>query len=665
MRLGVCYYPDQWPEERWNIDAKLMHDLGLKIVRIGEFSWSKLEPQKGNYQWKWLDKIVQTCSSEGLDVVLATPTAKPPNWLLNEDPDIRVKTENTFKKVFKTNINICLNNPTYIEFTFNLVSELAKRYGGNSKIIGWQIDNKFHTDQMSQCFCDHCAKKFQQWLKDKYISLDKLNQDWGSIYWGESFDNWDQIRLLKSSEGYESPSYKLDIQRFRSDSIIKFQKLQVDTIKAYTTNQFVTHNFSFSNYEIDFFKLGESLDFVSWNSFPTGQAETLAKSFYGPKELVPEFVYDVGDPYITGFLHNCARGSKNSQFWVMEQQCGHIDWGSINPGIRIGAMRLWTWHAVTCGAESILFSKWRSPRYSNDQLEAGILRHDGTPANGFQEIVNMLPEAPVLVQVDEVPLVTKVAILTRYDDLWALSMETHRKDLSYLRLVFRNYRVLTSLGVSVDITTYESNFSDYRLLIVPVLYLSDAALVSKLEAFVAQGGSVLFGPRSGFKNESNVVVEEPLPGLLLNLVGGKISNWQSIPDFVRFSIRSEISELSGEASVWIEAIIPEENESVNILARYVGGPLSGRAALTVHSFGAGNAYYLGFYPTFDQLKAIIKYLIQHEGCGNVLDLPDGVIVNQRGNNRVAFNFTRNEKTFVLDDELVTLPPRDFRFNLRD
>ena len=665
MRLGVCYYPEQWPEERWTVDAKLMHDLGLKIVRIGGFSWSKVEPQKGNFQWTWLDKLIQTFSSEGLDVVLSTPTAKPPIWLINENPDILVKSENTFGKDLKSKLNICVNNPIYIEFTFNLVSELSKRYGGNTKIIGWQIDNKFHIDKKSRCFCEHCSKKFRQWLKDKYISLDKLNNDWGTVYWGESFIDWDQFSPIEHLNGFVNPSYQLDFQRFCSDSIIKFQKLQIDTIRAYTTNQFVTHNFSFTNYEIDFYRLGMDLDFVSWNSYPTGQADTLSSYLYGPKEQVPEFVYDLGDPYVTGFLHNCARGFKNSQFWVMEQQCGHIDWGNINPGIRIGAIRLWTWHAVTCGAESILFSRWRSPRYSSDQLEAGILRHDGTPANGFHEIANMLPEAPVLVQIDEIPLVTKVAILTKYDDLWALNEETHRKDLSYLRLVFRYYRVLTSLGVSVDINPYETNFSDYRLLIVPILYLSDATLVSKLEAFVAQGGSVLFGPRSGFKNESNVVVEEPLPGLLLNLVGGKISNWQTLPEFVRFSIRSEISELSGDVSVWIEAIIPEENEAVNILARYLGGPLSGRAAMTVHSFGAGNTYYLGFYPNLEQLKAIIKYLIQHEGCGNVLDLPDGVIVSQRGNNRVAFNFTRNEKTFVLDDELVTLPPRDFRFNIRD
>lgn len=659
MRLGVCYYPEQWPQERWQIDAKLMRNLGLRIVRVGGFSWSKLEPAKGNYQWSWLDEIIKIFSTEGLEIVIVTPTAKPPTWLIKEYPEIVKKSEFGYIEGF------CVNHPAFIEFTYNIVSELAKRYGGNQKIVGWQIDDKFSIESKAQCGCENCVKNFCDWLKNRYQSLDILNEKWGTRYWGIEFGDWDEITSPIMTILGGNPSYMLDYQRFCSDSIVKYQKLQIDTIRTFTTNQFVTHNFSFSNYEIDYFKIAGDLDFSSFNSYPTGNSELLSKVLYEPRDQITDFVYDVGDPYITGFFHTCTRGFKNAPYWVMEQQCGHTNWGNINPGIRIGAVRLWTWHAVTCGAESILFSSWRASRFTSDQLESGILRHDGSPDNGYHEISNMLPEAPVLMQLDEVALTSKVAILSRYDDIWALKDQPHRKDFSYIRLLFSYYRVLTSLGVATDITSYESDLSEYRLLIVPVLYLTDPELVSQLEGFVAQGGSVLFGPRSGFKNESNIVIEESFPGQLLNLVGGKVQNWQSLPEFVRFTIRSEIPELGGDAGTWIEAITPEADEGVNILARYLGGPLAGKAAFTVHSFGAGNVYYLGFYPTFEQLRAIMKYLIQREGCGSILDLPDGVIVSQRGNNRVAFNFTRNEKTFVWDDKLVTLPPRDFRFNLRD
>jgi len=665
MRLGVCYYPEQWPEDRWQIDAKLMRNLGLRIVRLGGFSWTKLEPEKGNFRWSWLDELIKVFSSEGIEIVIVTPTAKPPNWLVNEFPEIVRKSNNSFYSDIETRESYCVNHPALIEFTYNIISELAKRYGGNEEIVGWQIDDKFSLHRMVHCRCDHCVRNFSEWLKDRYQNLTLLNERWGTRFWGNEFENWEEISLLQKTIFDCNPSYLLDYQRFCSDSVVKYQKLQIDTIRTFTTNQFVTHNFSFSNYENDYFKLAADLDFASFNSYPTGNSELLSKILYESRDQITDFVYDIGDPYITGFFHTCTRGFKNMPYWVMEQQCGHTNWGNINPGIRIGAVRLWTWHAVTSGAESILFSNWRASRYTFDQLESGILRHDGSPDNGYHEISNMIPEAPVLMQLDEVPLSSKIAILSRYEDIWALKEQPHRKDYSYVRLMFGYYRVLTSLGVSTDITGFESELSEYRLLIVPVLYLTDPEMVSKLEGFVAQGGSILFGPRSGIKNESNIVIEEAFPGQLLNLVGGKIQNWQSLPDFVRFTIRSEIPELGGDAGTWIEAIIPEADEAVNILARYLGGPLAGKAAFTVHSFGAGNVYYLGFYPTFEQLRAVIKYLIQREGCGNILDLPDGVIVSQRGNNRVAFNFTRNEKTFVWDDKLLTLPPRDFRFNLRD
>jgi len=665
MRLGVCYYPEQWSEDRWQIDAKLMRNLGLRIVRLGGFSWTKLEPEKGNFRWSWLDELIKVFSSEGIEIVIVTPTAKPPNWLVNEFPEIVRKSNNSFYSDIETRESYCVNHPALIEFTYNIISELAKRYGGNEEIVGWQIDDKFSLHRMVHCRCDHCVRNFSEWLKDRYQNLTLLNERWGTRFWGNEFENWEEISLLQKTIFDSNPSYLLDYQRFCSDSVVKYQKLQIDTIRTFTTNQFVTHNFSFSNYENDYFKLAADLDFASFNSYPTGNSELLSKILYESRDQITDFVYDIGDPYITGFFHTCTRGFKNMPYWVMEQQCGHTNWGNINPGIRIGAVRLWTWHAVTSGAESILFSNWRASRYTFDQLESGILRHDGSPDNGYHEISNMIPEAPVLMQLDEVPLSSKIAILSRYEDIWALKEQPHRKDYSYVRLMFGYYRVLTSLGVSTDITGFESELSEYRLLIVPVLYLTDPEMVSKLEGFVAQGGSILFGPRSGIKNESNIVIEEAFPGQLLNLVGGKIQNWQSLPDFVRFTIRSEIPELGGDAGTWIEAIIPEADEAVNILARYLGGPLAGKAAFTVHSFGAGNVYYLGFYPTFEQLRAVIKYLIQREGCGNILDLPDGVIVSQRGNNRVAFNFTRNEKTFVWDDKLLTLPPRDFRFNLRD
>lgn len=665
MRLGVCFYPEQWPEKRWSLEAKKMRDLGLRIVRTGEFAWNKIEPNQGDYQWNWFDSMLETFVNEGLQVVISTPVSHPPDWLIQtmglnaSNADDMNSSQVAGKKPF------CFNHPLFKEFTFTLISEMAKRYGSNPAVIGWQINREPEFGQEANCACDYCVRNFQNWLQLTYGSIDHLNTAWGTPLWGNPYTSWDQVLISNQLINFRFPSYQLDLKRFRSESAIKFIKFQIDTIHSLTLHQFVTHNVDVSQNQINTFHLGKYLDHSSWSSFPTQISEKNASSLYSTNDIIPDFVYDIGDPYITGFYHSWIRGLKNAPYWVMEQQVGNATGGIVNTGIRMGAIRLWTWHAVSCGAEAVIFSRWLPPRFTYDQLSAGILRHDGTPDLGYQEISNMLPEIPILMTLDEDAISPKVALMIQYDDLWALSNQQHTIHYSYLSLVFSYYRVLTSLGVTVDITSIENNLSDYRLIILPSFYLTDPVLVARIEGYVAQGGAVLFGIRSGFKDLNNNVVEQPLPGLLSNLVGARIHSWQSLPEEVRFRIRSDISGLGGDVGTWIEAIEPEEDEGVNILARYLGGPLAGKPAFTKHPFGAGNVYYLGFYPTTDQLRSILRHLVQTEGSGNILDLPEGVVVNQRGNHRVAFNFTRTEKAFVMDDKLVTLPPRDFRYFLRD
>ncbi|OJX47294.1 MAG: hypothetical protein BGO78_17665 [Chloroflexi bacterium 44-23] len=665
MRLGVCFYPEQCSEDRWQIEAKMMRELGLRIVRIGDFSWSKIEPSQGSYQWQWTDSLIEKLSGEGLQIVLSTPVSFPPTWLLEilMIPRSTGKNGNNAKPPGKN--DFCSNHPLFKEFTLTLISEMSKRYGRNEAIIGWQINHEPYTQKQDEHVCQYCQQSFHTWLQLKYGSLDNINKAWGMNIWSQPFTSWDQINLTSHNFQFATPSYQIDLERFQSDSAIRFLNFQTDIIRSQSDNQFVTHNAKFEHFDNDLFKMGSHFDLAAWSSYPTLLAEKMTPVLYSNNDDIPEFVYDIGDPYITGFFHSWTRGIKNAPFWVMEQQCGQVSEGLTNTGIRAGALRLWTWYAVSCGAETILFSRWQPPRYSHQQLSAGILRHDGSPDLGYQEISNMLPEIPVLMTLDEDIISSKVAILTQYDDIWSLARQPHSTNYSYLNLLFNYFRVLSSTGISVDITSFDGNLSDYCLILVPGLYLSDENLVAKLEAYVAQGGSVLFGTRSGFKNQSNNLIEEPLPGLLKNLVGANVHNWQALPDQVRFKIRSDISGLGSDVGVWIEAIYPEDDEGTNTLARYIGGPLAGKAAMTVHPFGAGNVYYLGFYPSTAQLRAIIEYLLQNEGCGTILDLPEGVVVNQRGNHRVAFNFTRTEKAFVLDDKLITLPPRDFRYFLRD
>ncbi len=665
MKLGVCYYPEYWSEEQWQIDAQMMHTVGLSVVRLGEYTWFKMEPTPGQFNWDWLDRIIRIMETEGLEVVLSTPTAAPPKWLLHQNPEILAVTKNGIRKNPGAQHNFCVNHPVFIEKSQNLVSELVQRYSNDTNVIGWQIDNEIGSYDSANCYCENCANKYRGWLQERYGEIANLNSCWGTTVWGQFYSSWEEITTPGIMNSPENPAMVLDYQRFSSTSIVDFINRQVHIIKEHSENQFVTHNIGYSNHDVDNFQLGRELDFISWNSFPTGHAEELETKLYAPWEVVPEFAYDVGDPYITGFLQALTFGVKNKPFWVMEQQCGQINWGKINPGIRAGAVRLWTWHAVASGAEAVLFDHWRATNFGQEQYQSGILLNDSSPDIGFHEVSNLIAESPVVSQLTEQPITSNIAILTNFDDSWALSKQNHRQGIDYWRVLFSYYQALTSLGITVDFVPSDSNLENYRLVLAPLMYLTDTHKVQQLESFVARGGALLLGVRSGYKDETNHLNDNPLPGLLRGLVGARIKDWQALPDNVRFTIRSDMPGLSGDAGIWIESINPDEDEGVNVLARYLGGPLSGKAALTEHAFGAGSAYYLGFYPTCEQIKSILSFLIKKGGIGSLLDLPEGVILKQRGNHRIAFNFTRNEKTFVFDDKMITLPPRDFRFFLRD
>ena len=665
MKLGVCYYPELWTEDQWLDDAQKMQKLGLSIIRIGEFAWYRLEPSPGKYDWDWLDKILQIMANVGLEVVLSTPTAVPPVWLLHQNPDILSVNAIGIRNKIGGQGSFCYYHPLLLERARSIVSAMIDRYWEDTNIIGWQIDNRLGNSSGMDCYCDICSNKFRNWLQTRYGELSTLNTIWGTAVSGQFYSDWDEVDFPGSNFSKTNPAMVLDYQRFRSNSLINFQNMQIEIIKSKTKNQFVTHNISFQNQNIDNFQMGKNLDWISFNSFPTAQAELMSSVLYAPWEIVHEYAYDVGDPYITGFLQSLTYGIKNKPFWVMEQQCGQTNLAEINPGIRAGAIRLWSWHAVASGAEAVIYDRWRASRVGQEQYQAGLLLSDGSADIGYQEVVNLVAEAPVVSQLSDEPLTSNIAILTNYEDYWAISRQAHRKDFDYWRVLFGYYLAFTSLGISVDFVPPDRNLENYRLVIAPLMYLTDEKRVFQLELFAARGGTVLFGVRSGFVNESNVENDKPLPGLLRGLVGATITEWQSLPDEVRFSIRSDLPGLGGDAGIWIELINPDEDEAVNVLARYLGGPLSGKAAFIEHDFGAGSVYYLGFYPSKDQLKSLLRYLIKRVGSSDLLDLPDGVILKHRGNNRIAFNFTRNEKTFVLDDKMITLPPRDFRFFLRD
>ncbi len=656
LKLGVCYYPEHWDEGNWKRDAEQMRTAGINIVRIAEFAWAKMEPKEGQYDWDWLDRSIESLVSVGHQILLCTPTAAPPAWLISAHPDILPVDEQGRRQRFGSRRHYCPNNKTYHEYSRRITKTMAERYGDYPSVIGWQIDNEFGC-YFARCYCETCTTEFQNWLQKKYANLDELNERWGTIFWSQTYDRWGQIEPHNLTVAEPNPSHVLDYYRFASDSWAAYQQIQIDALRAsIPPKEFITHNIIGSQTTIDYHDLSRNLDFVSWDSYPTGYAEMGAQDIYAPDEEIPAYAHDLGDPLLTGFYHTLTRGLKQAPYWIMEQQTGAINWSLNNTGVRPGALRLWTWQAAATGAEAVVYFRWKASRFGLEQHHDGLRNHDGSADTGYTDLLTIKSERQKLDDFIAQPLKTDFGILLDYNTLWAMEMQPHRKDFAYLKHLFLFYRACKALGLEPDIISPQADLSHYKILLSPNTFIADDALVKELDDFAAQGGTLMLGVRTGFKDTHNVVTEAPLPGLFHELVGAKVSQWHALPPQVSYSLQSEIENFHSEASFWTEALEP--GAKTKSLANYTDFPFEGFSALTEKKHGDGKVVYCGIYPDLKQAKALMRHLLASENIP-LLDIPEGLTVIRRGEKLLAMNFTKKSLNIELNSKIHTISPRDF------
>ncbi len=655
MRLGVCYYPEHWPPERWSIDAQHMCAVGISIVRIAEFSWAQIESQPGIYAWEWLDQAVETLATAGHRIVLCTPTAAPPAWLIYAYPEILPVDEEGRRRRFGSRRHYCPNNTVYHAHSERITRAMAERFGKHPAVIGWQIDNEFGC-YFARCYCETCTAQFRRWLQAKYVTLETLNQCWGTAFWSQTYDKWEQIEPPNLTVAEPNPSHVLDYYRFASDSWVAYQDIQIKALRALIPKtQFITHNIIGSLTTLDYHDLARNLDFIAWDSYPTGYAETESQNLYIEGETKIDFAHDLGDSLITGFFHALARGLKQAPYWVMEQQTGAINWSVYNTGVRPGALRLWTWQAAAAGAETVTYFRWRASRYGLEQHHAGLRHHDGSADTGYADLLALKDEHQKLEDFCAKPLQTPIGILIDYSTLWALELQPHRTGFSYLRHLFVFYRACKTLGLEPDIISLQADLSRYSILLAPSVFLADKALAQRLTAFIARGGSLLLGVRSGFKDTCNVVTDQPLPGALRELAGVTVSQWHALPPRINYPLQSKILSISSKAKLWAEALEPIPG--TDILASYESPPFAGQAAITQKSHGKGQVIYCGIFPELEQAVALVRHLVAVQAIPT-LDVPAGLNVLHRGDELLAMNFTEEALTLTTKTGTYCVAARD-------
>lgn len=688
MRLGVCYYPEHWPEERWAADAAAMRDLGIEIVRIAEFAWARMEPEQGRLEFDWLDRAIGALASAGLKVVLGTPTVAPPAWMVRADPDILPVDAEGRRRNFGGRRHYCPNNPRYRAHSARVVTALAERYGRDDRVAGWQVDNEFGGGSTGRCYCETCVAAFGDWLRRRYGTLDGpggLNEAWATVFWSQTYTAWGQIGAPILQLNQPNPSHALDYRRFSSDSIASFATDQVAILRHLAPGKWVTTNLMGLFADLDHYDLAAPFDFVTWDSYPTGNLERWEAACYGdeprPSAARP-YAPDAGDPYVTGLAHELTRGLLARPFWVMEQQAGHINWGRMNPTPREGTVRLWTWHDLAAGADTCVYFRWRACLFAQEQYHSGLLHHDGTPDLGHSEVASLATDRPSMARVAAAPGRARTALLFSYDDLWALELQPHRAGFSYLRLVFAWYRAAARLGIAVDVVpasrrqrraTAQRPLADYAVIVAPSLHLADADDVAALEAWAAAGGRLLVGVRSGFKTPSNRVVEAPLPGALRGLAGATVTAWQGMPPGAAYALAPGGHGLAhehggdaaggvfvgAEATVWAEALAPDA--TTDVLAHYADGPYRGTAAATRHGVGAGSVTYLGVHPTIETAASLLAEAAAAAGVERLAPaaetLPDGLLAIRRGDEAVVLNFRDEPCRAVVGGVAVAVGPR--------
>lgn len=647
MRIGADYYPEHWEHSRWKTDVEMMKYAGIKVIRVGEFAWSLYEPTENNYEFEWMDKAVDYFGNAGIKIIMCTPSATPPKWMCDKYPEIFQDDIQGNPKIFGTRKHYCFNSKLYREKTKMLVEKIAKRYAEHPAIEGWQIDNELGWANTTRCYCKKCAGKFQMWLKDKYETIENLNRSYGTVFWSQIYNSFEEVIIPKAGACYDTchdtqgqnPGLLLDYYRFSSDSVISFMNESVDIIREYSQKPITTNLLDAainSGTGIDYFKLSESLDFVSWDNYI-------------------EFQWGIAEDATVSRDHALLRSYKKQPFWVMEQQSGPCGWSKMGPAPTPGKLRLWTYSAVANGADTVVYFRWRACPFGTEEYWHGILNHDGKPNRRYEEISRVGKEMEELSkEYGALQPQAKVAIVKSFDSEWSHSIHKHVENFHYDNLLLSYYRSFYNMGIAVDFVAPSEELSSYALVLAPALLMVTDEEKENLEKYVKNGGNLLFSFRSGIKDVFNNMLMETVPGTFAEMAGVEVNDYDP-----QFEKQTQVSGVfgKGSADLWCDIVIPIAAKSLGV---YINEYYANETCMSVNRYGNGNVYYLGCDLDEDAMNNLAKYLGEKSGIPMNLYNIEGVetVASTDGKNEALFLMNHNTYPVILHldksyQELIT------------
>lgn len=607
--LGVCYYPEHWPETQWAEDARQMAALGLTWVRIGEFAWSRMEPVEGRYDWDWLDRAIAVLGAAGLKVVLGTPTATPPRWMLTRYPDMLAVDRDGKPRGFGSRRHYCFSHRPYRAECARIVTAMAERYGKNPHVAAWQTDNEYSCHDTTLSYSVAATHAFRDWLAQKYQSPQALNRAWGNVFWSMDYASFDEIALPNLTVTEPNPSHVMDFRRFASDEVAGFNRVQTEIIRKYSSAP-IAHNYMGQITDFDHFATGADLDIAAWDAYPLG---FLSDRLPATPEHRRRFVRQ-GDPDFQAFHHDLYRAVGRGRWWIMEQQPGPVNWAPWNADPLPGMARLWAWEAFAHGAEAVCYFRWRQAPFAQEQMHAGLLRPDSKPAPAHDEAAMVAGELAAMPDVES--CAADVGLVFDYASAWAWETQPQGRDFSYFRLVFETYRALRRLGLNIDILPPDTaDLSAYKLVLAPGVATLSAPLLAALQA---HPGIALIGPRSNSKT-ADFATPVPLPPNLPGL-DATVARVESLPPDVPVPL-----EQGGNLLHW--------REKLEGSAQVVESATDGWPALVA----VGGLHYLAGWPDDEAFARILMRLCAIAGI-ETDPLPEGLRRRDTRSMRFFFNY---------------------------
>jgi len=638
MPVGVYYYPEQWPRAQWSRDLQNIRKLGFDFTHFAEFAWTYLEPREGHFDFAWLDAAIAEAHAAGLKVILCTPSPTPPAWLGEKHPDIYLVGQDGRRREHGTRANGSLSNPHFRASVDRIVTALARRYGHDARIWGWQVDNEPGAEQD---FSPSARMAFQRWLRQRYGTVAKLNEAWGGSFWSLRYASFAEVRPPSGVAGEDKPSPHalLDFQRFTADTQAAFLDRQAALLKRHCLpSQWVTTNYTNVTQGSDP-RRTTTIDFPTFTYYPVSGGNALGGQ-----------TFRLGNPYRMAEALDYFRPIAGST-GVMELQPGQVNWAPTNPKPAPGAIRMWIWHAFGGGSSFVCTYRYRQPRFGSEMYHEGVVGLDGlTPSQGgaefvqaMQELKKLKPEFDASAALPQSLAARRTALLWSHDNFWDLEIQKQSEGWSTWRHRSLYAAAVKSTGAPMDFIRETDDFSAYPFLVAPAYQLASDRLIERWRRYVEGGGHLILSCRSAQKNELGHFPEALLGSRLDSLIGARLQGFDTLPGSVTGSVQAE-----GQSHAWRTwGDLLRPTEGTTSLATYADAFYAGASAATTHRMGKGTVTTIGVETLEGALeRSLVRGVYQRAGVA-IEDLPKGVYVEWRDGFFVGVNYAAQAATLPL------------------